>query len=297
MKKIVSMSLMSLMLVSLLVSLLATGASAAEATAKVCYPTSITANEERTEIKKIYDLAPEDDPAGIPRSDFEQDGYRYTLTDLLKQELPENESREQTETVSLASASKDMESVLALLPQEKEFVTDDGLTGTLTLQLATVQVAPSGYGNATKELSAVRSYPNLGSQDTEYIPKTIEDNGKTLTLQNIQWQTDNTENVDGYAMGDRFTARATYTGSTTSSYVKGYTVTADYTGTVSHIALNRVRYVAIFDGEPMQVLTVDKTEPAFQFQWKYLLVPGIALAVVGGGIASAVLVKKKKEEN
>ena len=32
----------------------------------------------------MYDLGPEDDPAGIPRSDFEQEGYHYTLTDLLK---------------------------------------------------------------------------------------------------------------------------------------------------------------------------------------------------------------------
>lgn len=25
----------------------------------------------------MYDLSPTDDPAGIPRSDFEQDGYHY----------------------------------------------------------------------------------------------------------------------------------------------------------------------------------------------------------------------------
>ena len=59
--------------------------------AKVCYPTSIVRNDDGTELKKIYDLSPEDDPAGIPRSDFRQDGFQYTLTDLLKQELPENE--------------------------------------------------------------------------------------------------------------------------------------------------------------------------------------------------------------
>ena len=33
----------------------------------------------------------------------EQKGYYYTLTDLLKQELPANESRQHTETVSVAS--------------------------------------------------------------------------------------------------------------------------------------------------------------------------------------------------
>ena len=124
--------------------------------AKVCYPTAIVRGDDGTELKKIYDLSPEDDPAGIPRSDFRQDpeddpagiprsdfrqdGFHYTLTDLLKQELPENESRQHTEHISVESAKKDMESVLALLPQEREFITDDGLMGTLTLRLDTVQV-------------------------------------------------------------------------------------------------------------------------------------------------------------
>ena len=103
--------------------------------AKVCYPTAIVCSEDGTELKKIYDLSPEDDPAGIPRSDFRQDGFHYTLTDLLQQELPEHESRPHTETVSLESKSKDMESVLALLPQEKEVTTEEGFTGTLTLDL------------------------------------------------------------------------------------------------------------------------------------------------------------------
>lgn len=115
-------------------------------------------SEDGTEIRKYYDLGPEEDPAGIPRSDFEQDGFRYTLIDLLKQELPENESRQHTETVSLESKSKDMESVLALLPQEKEFITEDGLSGVLTLQLDTVQVEVAGYGSSTREVSATRSY-------------------------------------------------------------------------------------------------------------------------------------------
>ena len=168
--------------------------------AKVCYPTAIVRGDDGTELKKIYDLSPEDDPAGIPRSDFRQDGFHYTLTDLLKQELPENESRQHTEHISVESAKKDMESVLALLPQEREFITDDGLMGTLTLRLDTVQVEPSGYGSSTREITTKRSYPNLAEQDTQYLPKTITENGKTLTLTDIQWQTDNTANLDGSEM-------------------------------------------------------------------------------------------------
>ena len=263
---------------------------------KVCYPTSIVRSDDGTELKKIYDLSPEDDPAGIPRSDFRQDGFHYTMTDLLKQELPENESRQHTEKVSLQSAKKDMESVLALLPQEREFITDDGLMGLLTLRLDTVQVEPSGYGSSTKEISAKRSYPNLAEQDTQYILKTIEDNGKTLTLTDIQWQTDNTINMDGYAVADRYTAIATYSGSATSSYVKGYTVTADYTGTVSRIALNRVRYVAIFEGTPIQPAEpVNVPSAVSAFRWSYVLIPLGLVAAAGAGVGGALLVKHRKE--
>ncbi len=216
-----------------------------------CYPTAVTRSEDGSEIRKMYDLGPEDDPAGIPRSDFEQEGYHYTLTDLLKQELPANESRQHTETVSVASQSKDMGTVLALLPQTKEFITDDGLSGVLTLKLDTVNVEVAGYGSSTKSLTATRTYPGLADQDTQYIPKSIEDNGHSLTLQTVNWQTEG----DGH-----FTAVASYSGSTTSSYVKGYTVTADYAGTVSRINLNKIRYVAIFEGTPLEPVTPEEPD-------------------------------------
>jgi len=233
---------------SAILSTTATSIPTSAAPKTVCYPTAIDVRDEGAEIRKIYDLSPEADPAGIPRADFEHAGFSYTFVDLLKQELPEYEERTHTESVTLNSKKKDMESVMSLLPEQKEFVTDDGLSGILNLQLDTVQVETAGYGKSTKQVSVTRNYPNLVSQDTENIPKSIDDGGKTLTLSDIKWQTDNTANVTGYAMGDRYTAVATYTGTATSTYVKGYTVTAEYTGTVSRIALNRVRYVAIFEG-------------------------------------------------
>ena len=167
--------------------------------------------------------------------------------------------------------------------------------GTLTLRLDTVQVEPSGYGSSTKQLSVKRSYPNLAEQDTQYIPKSIEDGGRTLTLSDIQWQTDNTANMDGYAVADRYTAVATYTGSATSSYVKGYTVTADYTGTVSRIALNRVRYVAIFEGTPIQPAEPAKTAGAVPLRWSYVLIPLGIVAAAGAGVGGALLVKRRRE--
>ena len=53
---------------------LAPSVLAATAPPVVCYPTSVTRSEDGTEIRKAYDLGPDEDPAGIPRSDFEQEG-------------------------------------------------------------------------------------------------------------------------------------------------------------------------------------------------------------------------------
>jgi hypothetical protein len=264
-------------------------------TAGVCYPTSVTRSEDGSEIRKMYDLELTDDPAGIPRSDFEQDGYHYTLTDLLKQEMTENESRQHTETVSVSSKSKDTASVLALLPETKEFVTDDGLSGTLTLKLDTINVEVTGYGSSTKELTATRTYPGLASQDTQYLPKTIEDNKNTLTLQNVSWQMDSVSGEDG---SERYTAVATYSGTTTSSYVKGYTVTADYTGTVSKINLSKIRYVAIFEGEAIEPVVTESVETTTQQETQTggqnMLLPVCMVAAAGVGAGTALFIKRRK---
>ena len=276
--------------------------------AEVCYPSAVEQSEDGSEIRTVYDLAPDQDPAGISRSDFEQNGIHYTLTDLLKQEMPEYQERSHTEEVSLSSKSKDMETILSLLPQQKEFVTEDGLSGTLTLKLDTVQVETAGYGTSSKTVTTTRRYPNLSSQDMQYIPKTVDENGRTMTLQDVSWQTDNTANMDDYAMGDRYTAVATYSGTATSKYVTGYTVTAKYEGTVSRIALDRVRYVAIFEGTEIQpvllpaeiedpVATPDNTamEGGFSFNWAYILIPLGAVVLVGGGVGVALFLKKRSE--
>ena len=122
------------------------------------------------------------------------------------------------------------------------------------MKLDTVNVEVAGYGSSTRTLTATRTYPGLANQDTQFIPKSIQDNGNSLTLQTVNWQTEG----DGH-----FTAVASYSGSATSSYVTGYTVTADYTGTVSRINLNKTRYVAIFEGTPLEPVGQEETGNTF----------------------------------
>ena len=78
MRRILPLCLLTLSLVwTLCPAALAIEPMGASVTAQVCYPTSISRSEDGAQLKKIYDLGPEEDPAGIPRSDFEQDGFHY----------------------------------------------------------------------------------------------------------------------------------------------------------------------------------------------------------------------------
>ena len=90
------------------------------------------------------------------------------------------------------------------------------------------------------------------------------------------------------------TAVATYTGSATSSYVKGYTVTADYTGTVGKINLDRVRFVAIFEGTPLQPVEV---APAAAFNWAVILAPIAVVALVGAAAGAALVIRRRRESD
>ena len=63
-----------------------------------CYPTAVTRSEDGGEIRKMYDLGPEDNPAGTPRSDFEQEGYHYML---LQETYPNHPDRAPEQTAFL----------------------------------------------------------------------------------------------------------------------------------------------------------------------------------------------------
>lgn len=164
--------------------------------------------------------------------------------------------------------------------------------GTLTLRLDTVQVEPSATGSSTKQLSVKRSYPNLAEQDTQYIPKSIEDGGRTLTLSDIQWQTDNTANMDGYAVAIAIPPSPPTPAAPPAATSRAI-LSRQITPARSAGSLNRVRYVAIFEGTPIQpAISVAKNTT---FRWSYVLVPLGVVAAAGAGVGGALLVKHRRE--
>ena len=233
------------------------------------YPVSIdesTKNGVRT-ITKSYELNQNDDVTAISKEGFEQNGSFFVFKDMVKTELPQAESKEYSEKVVISSKSNKMNDILPLLEEEKQVVTEDGFSGTVKLDLSNLKIEGAGYGTSTKNVSTTRTYPNLDSADTQYIPKTTVENGKTLELSGIDWQSDNTQNIN----------------------VKGDTVTAEYKGTVSKTNTDKVMYTAIFE----ESTPTEKNKANLL----YAVLPlGGALAGIVGTILLGKLKKRKGVE-
>ena len=270
----------ALCLAALLACSLAIPAMAAD----ILYPVEVTEYMEgdSSRLKKIYVLTPADDPSLIPTDDFDREGQTYTLLDITRQDQVETDTRDYTETVTLESKTKDMDAILPQLTATLEVDTEEGYTGVLTLDTASIQVEAAGYSTSTRALTAARTYPNLSDADVSLIPKSIEDGGRTLELANIQWQ----------EAGEFYTANATYTGTASSKYATGYTVTAEYSGEVSRTTNDTVTYAAVFSANPTQMQTAAKSG----MNWRWLLVLPAGAAAAGLFFGGKFLLKKYKSK-
>ena len=228
------------------------------------YPAEVRASEENGvyRLEKVYYLTAKDDPATIPTADFEREGHTYTLLDLLKNDQTETDTREHIEVVTLESKTKDMAEILKMLEPKLEVKTEDGYEGVLSLDHTTIQVEAAGYGTSSRTVTAERTYPNLSDADVSLVPKSVNENGRTLTLADVSWQEAAVDPTDGYDIPIRYTAVASYTGTATSKYATGYTVTADYKGDVTRTSCDTIPLEAWCCGHREEVtMSIDHSSP------------------------------------
>ena len=248
------------------------------------YPAEIRETDEggKHRLEKVYMLSAADNPDNIPTEEFEREGYRYTLMDIVQQDYSESDVKEYSETVTINSKTKDMASIMPQLAATQEVETEDGYTGTLTLDTASIKVEAAGYTSSSRTVTASRTYPNLSDADTSYIPKSVTENGRTLQLADIQWQ----ESANGY------TANATYTGSATSKSATGYTVTANYVGQVAKTISGNIIYTAVFSGTPTGAGSAALAANSDNLGWLLAL---LLVAVTGGMVyGGRILIRKRK---
>ena len=140
------------------------------------YPTSVEEYMEgdSPRIKKVYQLSLADDPSQIPTEDFERDGRLYYLLDMTRKDEVGVDIQTITQTKTLASETNNMEKILQSLEPQMEVTTEDGYTGTLTLNHTTVKVAADGYAIRGAVLSASARASGfsmiLNDKDTMGVP-------------------------------------------------------------------------------------------------------------------------------
>ena len=86
------------------------------------YPISVEeytyGETEEPRINKVYQLSLSDDPSGIPTEDFVRNGRRYFLLDMTRKNEVGVDTKPYIETVTQASSTDDMETILQQLSAE-----------------------------------------------------------------------------------------------------------------------------------------------------------------------------------
>ena len=144
----------------------------------------------------------------------------------------------------------------------------------------------SGYATSTRNVSATRSYPNLSEADVSLVPKSIEDSGRTLTLADVQWQ----------EAGGFYNAAATYTGTASSKYATGYTVTVEYKGEVTKTACDTVVYTAIFASQDESRGAEASEETSDGLDLRLVLIPLGLVLLAGAGYGGRRLWKYLRDK-
>ena len=209
---------------------------------------------------KTYTLLPDQDPADLYEDDFEHNGFLYSMSDIVKDEQHYQEENTHTEVVTVTTSGKNLEEILAELKPTIEY--DDGVsTGTLSLDHSTIKTEAAGYKRSSYTVTATKNYTGLDRNDSSYIDKTVEKNGRTLSLSNVTWSVESTALVGDELVPATYSAVATYSGAASSNVATGYITTAEYKGTIVSSDISSILYTVTYLGTRTAPA---KAEPTFK---------------------------------
>jgi len=201
-------------------------------------------------IRRTYALPPDVNPAVISTVGFDMFGQHFTFAYMTQQVTTDESTREIRETVTIEARSRNLNDILPHLQQEIHFERD-GFAGTLVLDLHSITSEVAGTTRQTSTATRQRTFPHLSSPDNSLIPRTITEGGTTFHLASVDWQAAGMSVIDGHPVASSHTAHATFTAQVTQTRTTGYTITAEYVGTVFRTAQGKTLFTVVFYGEPI----------------------------------------------
>lgn len=247
------------------------------------YPISVTTTEELGEklVIKNYEIESDVKPSDLVESEFERSGYLYQVRDILRKKLDSDiESKLASKQITINTTTKDMDSVLKQAPVIVDYSDEQGYSGQLLLNTDNVFSESLGSKSYSYKVKETKTYNDLARNDSYYIPKTVEKDGKSLTLTDVEWTTTGTTLAGSSLLPSSYSAKAYYEGTAYGSKSIGYQTTLTYIGEVTREIDNGYLVSIIYSGEKIM-----------NFTWLLILIP--VLLIVGG----VLLYKNKKSEN
>ena len=224
-------------------------------------------------LKKTFLVEPDISPSELIEQNVMRHGVTYQFLEMYKTELPgSTETKTVSQKETIATSTKDQNTIAAQAEQTISYE-QDGFSGTLTLDTAGITTEESGRQSYSYTINDSREYTGLASNDPYLVPKEVNKNGATLSLQDIQW-TPTGVKPDGSGLPASYTATASYSGKGWGSKVTGYTATLPYSGEVTKEIPGKVQYTLVYEEIPPEPEEISEKQNE-----------GVSPLLVSGGIA------------
>lgn len=238
------------------------------------YPIDIQLSEQsgRSFLYKTYTVAADYAPDQLVEDPFSQGGYRFRFSEIIQRDsTPGSTGKPVSQTKSVESATDDRATLLALMGDKLSYSDADGYKGELSLVPESLSVTETGKEPYPYTVTDTKYIEDLENKDWALIPKTIQKNGLTLALRDVDWQT------EGYNEASiSYTAIAKYSAVASGTKTSGYLATGTFTGEVVKQTAGKNTYTIVYEGEQIVV----------PFNFVPLVIAG---AVVAGCIVAAVV--------
>lgn len=219
-------------------------------------------------LERVYEVSPEVDPTSLIASDFEQNGFIYHMTSIVKDTITVEDEIEVTQeyevTVSVSDENSAKAKAIDSMPSFLDY-NQDGYRGKLYPVPSTLTGEITGRTSKTKQDTITKSY-TFDYNDDSLVPTT--NNG--YSLNSITWSDGGY--VDDTSIPSSYVATATYSKSVRSSSVNGWIFKMTYTGNVEYESEDTIRYTVTYTGtvpEPPEPDPIPEPEPEPTF-WEKL---------------------------
>lgn len=215
---------------------------------------------------KVYEVAPSVDPNSLIEADFEQNGFIYHMTSIVKDAIMVEDEVEVTQecevTVSVSNEDQAKAKAFDNMPPYIEY-DQDGYKGKLYPVPNSLEGRMTGQTPHSERKTITKTY-SFDYNDDSLVPKT----SGSYTLSSIKWS-------DGSYLSDTsipssYTATATYSKTSNYTTVDGWSFTMSYTGNVEYASEDTIRYTLTYIGTIPEPAPEPEPEPEPTF-WEKVL--------------------------